>query len=300
MIFERTEVLKSFDGGDIFFRCCTPRVAQGEDVKISGLVVAVHGFGEHSGRYGHVAEFVCKKGLAFASFDLRGHGHSGPARGDVENLHSLILDVIYVVNHALRILGFAGNASKRDDFFFGLLGHSYGGLLVTYAASILAESCPPIFLRSPCYKVKRRLPFWKRQAALILPRVVPDVRVPLDIDPDVVSKNPKNNIDYVQDKLNLKEVTARFGRVLIDSMEETNIRNAMGQILAPVTICYAGGDELVSAEKTEELAPFFTAGSLFMDKVEDAGHEIFNEIPEYREHAFASLGNWIASAGVPA
>lgn len=295
MISERTEVLKSFDGGDIFFRCSTKKAVNGSGEKVAGLVVAVHGFGEHSGRYGHVAEFVCNKGLAFASFDLRGHGRSGPARGDVENLQALVLDVLYVVNHAQRILGFS---SRRSDFFFGILGHSYGGLLVTYAASILADSCPPIFLSSPCYRVKSKLPVWKKKAASVLPRIVPEVKVPLDVQPSVISKNPENNAAYQADALNLKEVSARYGKVFLDSLNESNIRNAISQIRAPVTICFGGDDELVDASKTEEFSHLFSGETLHVLKIDGAGHEVFNELPNFRAQAFTCLDQWLAGGGV--
>ena len=38
-------------------------------------VVIVHGYGEHSGRYEHVAEHFVANRYAVYAFDLRGHGH---------------------------------------------------------------------------------------------------------------------------------------------------------------------------------------------------------------------------------
>jgi lysophospholipase len=242
-----------------------------------------------------VAEFICSKGLAFAAFDLRGHGRSGPARGDVENLQALVLDVLYVVNHAQRILGFCSN---RSDFFFGILGHSFGGLLVTYAASILADSCPPIFLSSPCYRLKARPPVWKRRAAHVLPRFVPQVRVPLEIDSSKISKNAENNAAYEADDLNLKEVSVRYGKVFLDSLNEGNIRLAVGQIRAPVTVCFGRDDDLVDAAKTEELSQLFASESLIVRGLEGAGHEVFNELPEHRAQAFSCLDEWLINNGV--
>ena len=294
MISERTEVLKSFDGEDIFFRCCTPKKGTPGSEKISGLIVAVHGFGEHSGRYGHVAEFVCSKGLAFASFDLRGHGSSGPRKGDAQNLHALVLDVLYVVNHSLRILGFR---SRDKSFFFGILGHSFGALLVTYASSILAESSPPIFLSSPCYALKSKVTYWKQLAARMLPKLLPEVKVPLELDPSLISKNEANNLAYRNDQQILKEITSRFGQVFLDSLNETNIRSAVAQVLAPVTVVYGGADDLVNAQKTEELCGMFAATRVQSTKIAGAGHEIFNELPEFREPAFQALAQWIEQFG---
>jgi alpha-beta hydrolase superfamily lysophospholipase len=291
---ERTEVLKSFDNEKIFFRCVTPRGVRSDEEKIAGLVVAVHGFGEHSGRYGHVAEFVCEQGMAFASFDLRGHGHSGPMRGDVQNLHALILDVIYVINHSLRILGFG---HRSESFFFGILGHSFGGALVTYAASILSASAPPVFLSSPSFGLRSNIPLWKRTAADILPRFAPEWRVPLDIDPSTVSLNPENNQAYIQDPLTLKEVTARYGQVFLESLKSARLKQAAAQVLAPVTIAYGARDQLVDPERIVDVSYHFTSTRCALHPIEEGGHEIFNELPEARAQAFDVLGAWLRSGG---
>jgi alpha-beta hydrolase superfamily lysophospholipase len=232
--------------------------------------------------------------MAFASFDLRGHGSSGPTRGDVQNLHALVLDVIYVINHSLRILGFA---SRDESFFFGIMGHSYGGLLVTYAASILSESAPPIFLSSPCFGLRSTIPAWKKMAADFLPRIAPELRVPLDIEPNRISKNPENNQAYARDPRNLKEVSSRLGQVFLDSINHARIRQAATQVLAPVTIAFGAEDELVDPGRTIEVASQFTATRCSLLPIEGAGHEIFNEQPEARNAAFEALGSWLRSGG---
>lgn len=293
MTSERSEFLKSFDGNDIFFRCFTPRKRDNKESKIDGLVLAVHGFGEHSGRYAEVAEAVCGKNLAFACFDLRGHGKSGPRRGDAENLHAMILDVLFVINHARAILGL----TNANDIFFGILGHSFGGLLVTFAASILHDSCPPVFLSSPLYRVKQEIPGWKKIAARALPHVTPLIHVPIEIASENLSENPENNQSYMADELNLSTVTARFGQVFLASMDDTLIRNAVGLVKAPVTVVYGSADKLVDAKRTRDIFPFFNARNCSIASIEGAGHEIFNERPEARKQAIQALLAWIDNKG---
>lgn len=174
---------------------------------MGGVVLAVHGFGEHSGRYAHVARAVCSKNLAFAIFDIRGHGRSGPARGDAENLHAMVLDVIFMTNHVKQILGM----TKQKNSFFGLMGHSFGSLLVTYAAAHLVDSCPPLFLSSPCYAIREKIPFWKKILANNAAKYLPQISAPLGIPPDKLSNNPENNNAAREDALNLKHITARMG-----------------------------------------------------------------------------------------
>lgn len=48
-----------------------------------GTVLVVHGTGEHSGRYEHVGDYFSERRLDTYSYDHRGHGESGGARGHV-------------------------------------------------------------------------------------------------------------------------------------------------------------------------------------------------------------------------
>jgi alpha-beta hydrolase superfamily lysophospholipase len=291
---ERTEYLKSFDGTELFFRCYSPAEIASQGSKISGLILAVHGFGEHSGRYADLAAEACSKNMLFACFDLRGHGKSGPRRGDAENLHALVLDVLFVINHARSILGI----QQRQDLFFGLLGHSFGGLLLTYASSVLQDTCPPVFLSSPCYRVNQTIPRWKKFAAAALPRIAPLAPVPVDIVPANISENPENNAAYLADELNLFSISARFGSVFLGSMQEEMIQRAARSVRADVTLVFAGGDKLVDPAKTRAIAPLFAKQRLRAVEIANAGHEIFNELPQFREKAVSEFHRWIDARGL--
>lgn len=298
MTLERTEFLKTFDGNDLFFRCFVPRAkssSPGGVAPVEGLVLAVHGFAEHSGRYAEVAEAVCKKGLAFACFDLRGHGKSGPRRGDAENIHAMILDVLFVTNHAKSFLGL----SQRQDIFFGLLGHSFGGLLVTYAASILHDTCPPLFLSSPLYRIRQDVPGWKKLAAQALPRVMPLLPVPIGIDPQNISVSQENIASYMADELNLFSISARFGQVFLGAVNDRDVSAAVSRIKAPVTVCLGGKDTLVDTDRVKQVFPLLGSRHTRLHTIAGAGHEILNETPELRAEAFGELMAWIDAKGVP-
>jgi acylglycerol lipase len=289
MILERTETIVAFDGVELFFRCFTPKTS----APLKGLILAVHGFAEHSGRYADVAEEVCAKGVAWAGFDLRGHGKSGPARGDAQNLHALILDVLFVINHAKSFVGLQNN----PEVFFGLFGHSFGGLLATYAASILRDVCPPVFLSSPLYDVAKPVPNWKKILSKGLPQVLPTLPVPVGLDPNVISENPQNNLAYVADELNLKSISARFGGLFLESLIEKNILESAKRVKAPTMICYGGSDKLVSVDKIKLVGSSFAKHLIKLVCIEKAGHEVFNETKELRGMAMKELMGWIEARG---
>jgi alpha-beta hydrolase superfamily lysophospholipase len=293
MAVERTEYLKSFDGTELFFRCFAPAgIAAGES-KIDGLVLAVHGFGEHSGRYAELAEEACSRNMLFTCFDLRGHGKSGPRRGDVENLHALVLDVLFMVNHCRSLVGL----QQKKEMFFGLLGHSFGGLLATYAASIMQDNCPPVFLSSPLFKIRQEVPHWKKIAAAALPRVAPLAPVPIDIVPENLSENPENNAAYMADEMNLFSISARFGNIFLNSVNDDMIRQAIQSLRSQITLVFAGADKLVDPNKTRSLLSLFPKGRFRSQEIKGAGHEIFNELPQFRQQAVDAFTHWIDSRG---
>ncbi|CAF1040587.1 unnamed protein product, partial [Rotaria magnacalcarata] len=62
------------------------------------VILFVHGSGEHSGRYKHVAEFFNEHKVACVTYDLRGHGVSGGERGFTPSSDALFIDLECVVN----------------------------------------------------------------------------------------------------------------------------------------------------------------------------------------------------------
>ena len=72
MAEERTGTLEGAGGVRVFFR--------GREVKVPrGRLFVAHGLGEHSGRYGLLAEAITAAGLDYYALDLRGHGGGGQA-----------------------------------------------------------------------------------------------------------------------------------------------------------------------------------------------------------------------------
>jgi alpha-beta hydrolase superfamily lysophospholipase len=62
-------------------------------VEQRGTLLLVHGLGEHSGRYAHVAERLAALGLHVRGYDHRGHGESGGPRGGLAHAGALLDDL---------------------------------------------------------------------------------------------------------------------------------------------------------------------------------------------------------------
>ena len=78
---------KAFDGLPLFGQSWQP---EGHP---RAVVCLVHGIGEHSERYTHVADALTQAGYIFISFDLRGHGKSSGSRGHTPSYEALMNDL---------------------------------------------------------------------------------------------------------------------------------------------------------------------------------------------------------------
>ena len=67
-----------------------------QGVQTRGVVLIVHGLGEHSGRYDHVARSLRHWGFEVCAYDQRGHGESGGKPGALPS-HTSLLDDLAVV-----------------------------------------------------------------------------------------------------------------------------------------------------------------------------------------------------------
>ncbi|HEY3189936.1 MAG TPA: alpha/beta fold hydrolase, partial [Solirubrobacteraceae bacterium] len=110
-----------------------------------GVVLVAHGYAEHLGRYGALAEHLTARRLAVAGIDHRGHGRSGGARGHCLDFGEYVADVRLLADAAERWW-----PGRRRLLF----GHSMGGLialcyLLAHPDTVVAGALSAPALRTP-------------------------------------------------------------------------------------------------------------------------------------------------------
>ena len=101
------------------------RVFTPESRAQAGVLVLVHGLGEHTGRYTSIIESLAENcGLLCAGVDLPGHGDSVGKRGHIATL----ADVHTLVSETRDFL-LSKIPSNGDPVYTAIFGHSMGGLL---------------------------------------------------------------------------------------------------------------------------------------------------------------------------
>jgi len=88
--------------------------------KARAIIILVHGFAEHAGRYEAQGKALAEAGFAVFGLDHAGHGRSEGDRGHIRRLDDLVADVLQLADLAKE---------QQPGVGLFLLGHSMGGLV---------------------------------------------------------------------------------------------------------------------------------------------------------------------------
>ncbi len=208
-----------------------------------GLILLIHGFGDHSHRYEHVAEWMNNHGYGFMAIDLWGHGRSDGKKGDIPSFRLLLQSVETLVQQAGSL--FPGIPQV-------LYGHSLGGnVVLNYCLS--AETKPAaMVVTSPWLQLAFKPSPALRFISNLFLRFAPGTLIRNPLNSAHLSRNPQIGIDYVNDPFVHRKVTPRVP-VIIEEMGK-NVINKSKEITIPVLLMHGTGDMITSHEASHELA----------------------------------------------
>ncbi|MDY7539414.1 alpha/beta hydrolase [Undibacterium sp. RTI2.1] len=268
--------LSASDGTPLFVRDWP--LSQADDKKpVHDGIVIMHGLGEHCGRYAHVARFFNALGFAVRTYDHRGHGASGGARGDSPDEESLLRDARLVIN----------DFSKHLTAPPLLLGHSMGGLFAARFATAGLAPIRGLILSSPALA----LPMSGMQLALlkVASTLFPGLGVSNGLKTKYLSHDAEVIQAYINDTQVHSKISARLLNSMLASMEYAH--DHAPQLKIPVLMIVAGDDHLVDPEGSQRFfvrLPEETAQAYFYDGFY---HEIFNELEATR--VFDDVRTWL-------
>jgi len=254
----------------------------------TGTILIVHGLGEHSGRYGHVAAFLNARGWRVIGYDQRGHGQSGGARGRLADGDDLLFDLATVIDAAR-----AGPVGTPDRLV--LLGHSLGGLVVARLVAGRLEAAPPawsraveaLVLSSPALGIGMTAA--QRVLLAVLGRLAPDLPVGTGLGPDGLSRDADVVRRYRTDPLVHDRIAARLARFMVAAGE--CVLGAAPRWNLPTCLLYAGSDRCVPPAGSAAFAAAAPRDLVEARAFPDLFHEIYNE-PEQAE-VLSVLAAWL-------
>jgi alpha-beta hydrolase superfamily lysophospholipase len=221
------------------------------------LAVLVHGYGEHAGRYQHVAAALVGRGAVVYAADYPGHGRSEGERALIEDVDQLVADTEQVVAHA-------GQADR--DLPLALIGHSVGGIVATRFAQRHREQLAALVLSGPAIGGNPDI------LGLVGLPEIPEI----PIDPSWLSRDPEVGRSYAEDPLVWH---GPFKRATLEALVAAVAQVAAGGSLGSLPTLWIHGehDPLVPLTQAREAIERVRGTELEERIYPEAKHEIFNE-----------------------
>ncbi|RJQ73213.1 MAG: alpha/beta fold hydrolase [Desulfobacteraceae bacterium] len=221
------------------------------------MALLSHGYGEHIGRYDHVADALREAGAHVVGADHQGHGRS---EGE-----PVLIEDFELVTEDLHVLAQAAS-EKQAGLPVVLIGHSMGGMIAARYAQRYGRELTALVLSGPM--------FGAREVLEQLQGMDPIPEIPLD--PGLLSRDPSVGKAYASDPLVWH---GPFKRPTLQAMTAAMDATAAGPSLGGLPTLWIHGqdDLLVPLEATRPMMAHLRGGR-FEEKIyAGAMHEVFNE-----------------------
>jgi alpha-beta hydrolase superfamily lysophospholipase len=222
----------------------------------SHVVVLSHGYGEHIGRYDHVAEAFVANGASVYGLDHAGHGRSDGER-------ALVTDFDLVADDLHGLVEDARGAHAGRPLF--VVGHSMGGLIATRYAQRHGDGLSGLVLSAP-------LVGNPGTGALLGMDELPEI----PIDPTLLSRDEETQRAYAQDPL---VYHGGFKRPTLAAMALALLDSALDapRITGPVLWLHGEEDGLVPMAGSRRFIELLVNAEVTERVYPGARHEVFNE-----------------------
>jgi alpha-beta hydrolase superfamily lysophospholipase len=256
-----------FEGalGRIFYRRWDP------DSEPERILLIVHGYAEHGGRYAHVAEALNRRGTVVYAIDHHGHGRSDGERAVIPDFEKAVDDL-----HTL-----AGIArSEHPGLPLLLVGHSMGGLLTGRFCQRWPDDVAGAGFSGAVIGDWK----WARE-------VLGEADLPyIPFDPDALSRDPSAGEAYAADPL---VYHSQYKRRLLEAEVEAldRFQEDMDRLTMPVLLLHGTDDPFVPYRRSLRAVEEMPTAGRTVHIYPGARHELFNE--SNRDEVIGHLVEWI-------
>lgn len=276
---ESQELAAAADGVSLFLRRRRPEAPRAS-------IAVIHGYAEHEGRYGELAEALNRAGYEVWTIDLRGHGLSEGLRGYCARFDDYL--------HDLDLLA-ARLRESSPDRPWGLIAHSMGGLAATrwlQARDAKAEGVGALLLSAPFFALSLKVPPIKRKAAELLAGVWPTFALPNELRAEHLSRDPEKQAAWAADQALIRAVPARWFVEALAAQERASAEAS--RITLPLRVHHGEADPVADPAVSREVSARFGSHDKAWRGWPGLVHEIFNE-PE-RAEVFSEVVGWFDEA----
>jgi len=265
---------QGYDGLDLYQQCWLP------ERESAAVVVPVHGFTEHSGRYADVAEELNRHGYAVYALDLRGHGKSDGQRVFVRSFDEFTADLDLFIEEVRR---------REPGKPIFLLGHSMGGTIAARLAITGQPEVTGVVLSAPAVRVGKGVFPLLRRLARLASRLFPRLRV-VRLGSGWISRDPQVVADFRRDPLVFHgKFPIRIGAEILDAAG--HLQDHAASLRLPLLILQGTADRIVDPGGSRILHARACSTDKTLRIYEGLYHDLFHE-PE-KEQVIANVIEWL-------
>lgn len=266
--------IKAFDRISLYGKCWLPQEHP------EGVVILIHGLGEHINRYNHWAKRFNNNGWVVTGIDLRGHGYSDGKRGN-GSYQAYLNDIDYVFQYVQK---------KFGDIPKVLYGHSMGGnLALGYEISRKPE-INRLIVTSPWLKLTNPPTSSLLYLSKFLVKLFPGLSISNGLNSYFISREKKVCDDYKKDPLIHNKISINtflqiqeWASLILKNKHKVNV---------PLLLLHGGDDQITSwrgsyifARETSESTHYRVWDSCY--------HELHNEL--CKEEVFDYISLWLSN-----
>ncbi|MBT3226346.1 MAG: alpha/beta hydrolase [Deltaproteobacteria bacterium] len=246
-----------------------------------GLILVIHGYGEHSGRYMNVVDTLVPDGYTVWALDNRGHGKSEGRRCHVNRFTDFLEDV-QIFEKIAR--------GAHPKLPVHVLGHSMGSLIANhYVSSREAQNYKSLTLSGTGAAPGPAINAILVLISNILSAIVPRLSLASGLDPNFISYDQKVVEAYVNDPLVENKITTRLGSEMMASLPK--MIPAAAKLEIPTMMQIGSEDESFHPDSWDKLFAAIGVEDKVFKKYEGCRHEVYNEIK--KEVPLGDLKEWL-------
>jgi alpha-beta hydrolase superfamily lysophospholipase len=246
-----------------------------------GVVINLHGLGDHSGLYPALVDHLAARGFVVHAPDLRGNGRSPGQRAYIARWDEFREDLGALVTLVRR---------EEGDLPLFLLGNSMGGLIVLDYALRYPDGLRGVIAAAPPLG-RLSVPPPLMALGRVMSRLWPRFSIKTGMDLSGLARDPAVRETVLADPLFHRYGTARLSTEVVRTIAE--VQAAAPRFPVPLLILHGSSDRMVPPEGSRA----------FMARVGHPDHELREYPGSYhvlfadldREQVLGDLERWIVS-----
>ncbi|MBL6446605.1 lysophospholipase [Fulvivirga sp. 29W222] len=243
-----------------------------------GIVILIHGFGEHIQRYDHVAKAFNKANYVLAGIDLRGHGKSEGIRGHTPSYNHLLNDLRQFTDII---------KDKFSTLPLFIYGHSMGGnVTANFLLRGNEQDFTAAIITSPWLKLRFDPPKIKVAMGRLVRKIYPKYAEHNNLNPNDLSRDTAVGKAYAEDPLVNNKITTEMYFSIVEAGDWA-LQNATS-IQTPVLTMHGTDDPITSPQASEMFARKMTSEYKVW---EGMYHEPHNELG--KEEVIDTIVQWV-------